>query len=483
VAGSHPLAAGARSPRRSSAPPQAADGDDIMVRAPVPTALAVALAVACLPAQDAPDAALLALQEGNRRFVAADRPLRRTTEAARVELAQRERPRAIVIACADSRVPPERVFDADLGELFVIRVAGNVVDADVVASVEYAAGRLGAPLCVVLGHEHCDAVQACLEPDESGAERQSLQVDLLLTRISAAVRETPRGPLTGKPLFGRAEAENARFMARECLRQSPLLRRLARDGTFKVVAGRYQLASGEVEWLDPTGADGAAASRQPSAVAVAPPLALARLRAGHRRFLDGERPTADVSVRRRADVVGSQQPQAIVVACADARVSPEHLFDAGLGELFVVRVAGNVLDDQTLASVELAAERLGVSLCVVLGHTRCGAVRAAAERDGELTPGMRALLCRIEPALERARAQGFLGDAAIDRAAALNALGFVTTARAGSEVLRALEAAGRFAMVAAVYDLASGEIVWLDGAEGASAAAGLPAPLAQPAGR
>lgn len=110
--------------------------------------------------------------------------------------------------------------------------------------------------------------------------------------------------------------------------------------------------------------------------------AMERLREGNARYLTLERPTGDVSPRaRRTTWLNGQKPWAIVVACSDSRVIPEAIFDVGIGELFVIRVAGNVMDDHQLGSIEYAADHLGTPLVLVLGHTRCGAVDAAMNHD------------------------------------------------------------------------------------------------------
>ena len=112
--------------------------------------------------------------------------------------------------------------------------------------------------------------------------------------------------------------------------------------------------------------------------------ALERLKAGNDRYLTAESSPGDISPRRRLRTsVHRQAPYAIIISCSDSRVIPESIFSAGLGELFVIRVAGNVIDDHQLGSIEYAASHLGTPLIVVLGHTRCGAVDAAINSDPE----------------------------------------------------------------------------------------------------
>lgn len=123
---------------------------------------------------------------------------------------------------------------------------------------------------------------------------------------------------------------------------------------------------------------------------------------GNRRFFEEERIHPHASSARRSEVAGGQHPTAVVLSCSDSRVPPEIIFDQGLGDIFVVRTAGNVLDDTAIGSIEYAVAHLGVRLVVVLGHTRCGALGAlldGGETEGHLGSITKALL----PAIEEAR--------------------------------------------------------------------------------
>ncbi len=434
-----------------------------------------------LGAQKTPDEALRALRQGNRNFVQGQSVPQPLGEGVRRTLARGQTPFAIVVTCADSRVVPEHVFNAGLGELFVVRLAGNTCDPEVLASLEYAVEHLGVPLCVVLGHEDCGVVAAAAQHFAAaagdptvGAATPALQQ--LLERLEPPVRRARARELGGKDLLTACEEENVHHTVHECLRRSPLLRRYVQAGKLRMAPARYRLQSGEVEWLTPR-----ALPAEPGAVetvarhtvpmGVPPHVALRLLQAGHRRFLGDGQPTGDLSPGRREALTHGQRPLAIVLTCADSRVPPEHLFDAGLGELFVVRIAGNTLNDDALASLEYAATHTGASLLVVLGHTRCGAIGAAADlaaahAEGKadqhtLTPGMRALLARLEPAVEMARAAGARGDALVDLAVRHHVLRTIAEARARSTVVRQLEHDGRLAVLAAVYDVGSGDISWL----------------------
>ena len=160
---------------------------------------------------------------------------------------------------------------------------------------------------------------------------------------------------------------------------------------------------------------------------------------------------------RQRELTATQHPHAIVLSCADSRVAPEIILDQGLGDLFDVRVAGNVASDAELASIEYAALHLHTPLLVVMGHQKCGAVTAAAE-SGEAEGHLPSLLALIRPAVERARAQP--GDL-IDNAVRINVENVVRQVRGSKPVLAALVDRGALTVVGAVYSLDSGKVAWL----------------------
>ena len=143
-------------------------------------------------------------------------------------------------------------------------------------------------------------------------------------------------------------------------------------------------------------------------VAVNPGQALKRLQDGNERFVAGTPTQVTKDAKRRAEVANGQKPFAIIVSCSDSRVGPEVVFDQGLGDIFVVRAAGHVVDDVGLGSIEYAVEHLGSSLILVLGHERCGAVAAAVAR-GKTSGHVPAIVKAIKPAV--AKAKGQPGDA------------------------------------------------------------------------
>jgi carbonic anhydrase len=324
----------------------------------------------------------------------------------------------------------------------------------------------------VLGHEGCGAIAACaraLLDTAAGrpAASESPALARLLQRLEPAVRTALDQKLGGVELANCAEAENAQRAAVEVLRRSAALQQLQRSGRFRVVPARCRLDTGEVEWLPmrplPAAPAADAAVADPAPPAFAPHTALRLLQAGHRRFLGDGKPLGDVSRQRREALAHGQQPMAIVATCADARMAPERVFDAGLGDLFVVRVAGNVLDDDVLASLEYAAAHTGASLLVVMGHTHCDAVQTAVEHgdDPALSPNLRALVDRLAPAVERARREAH-GEDLAERAVRANVLRFCAQVRQQSRLLQKLEDAGRLVVAPVIYDLASGDLEWLD---------------------
>ncbi len=163
------------------------------------------------------------------------------------------------------------------------------------------------------------------------------------------------------------------------------------------------------------------------------------------------------SAARQRELASTQSPHAIVLSCADSRVAPEIILDQGLGDLFDVRVAGNVASDAELASIEYAAGHLHTPLLVVMGHQKCGAVTAAAE-SGDAEGHLPSLLALIRPAVERARTQP--GDV-IDNAVRINVENVVRQVRTSMPVLAELVERGTLTVVGAVYSLDTGKVAWL----------------------
>ena len=187
--------------------------------------------------------------------------------------------------------------------------------------------------------------------------------------------------------------------------------------------------------------------------------ALQRLRDGNDRFVNGRSSLESSGYSKRPDVSEGQSPFAIVLACSDSRVPVEQLFDQGIGDLFVIRVAGNVAAPTQIGSIEYAATQLGTGLIVVLGHSGCGAVAATlSEMAGDAdirSPNLRAIVDRIRPAL----ASGDSDD--LDDAVLANVRHSVARLAYGSSTLEQLVADGSVNVVGASYSLETGKVEFL----------------------
>lgn len=197
-------------------------------------------------------AALARLREGNRRFVAGVRSLDATFDRTRHNGLKGQEPFAVVLGCSDSRVPVEIIFDHGLGDLFVIRVAGNVVAASQIGSVEFAAERFGTRLVVVLGHTHCGAVQATLDELLQPGERQSRNLRSIVDRIRPSVESLLETGLRDDraALARQAVRANVRVSANNLRNGSMVLERLIENDGLVVVGAEYSLDTGLVDFFD-----------------------------------------------------------------------------------------------------------------------------------------------------------------------------------------------------------------------------------------
>ncbi|MGQ0713785.1 MAG: carbonic anhydrase [Gemmatimonadaceae bacterium] len=197
--------------------------------------------------------ALVRLREGNQRFVAnvrgADAFLSHTR---RIELTKGQEPFAIILGCSDSRVPAEIVFDQGLGDLFVIRVAGNIVAPSQVGSVEFAAERFGTRLVVVLGHSQCGAIAATLEALRGSAANHSRNLASIVDRVRPAIEGLMSTALVRDEAALEKEAvrANIRASADHLRHGSPVLEQLIRDHGLLVVGAEYSLETGVVDFFD-----------------------------------------------------------------------------------------------------------------------------------------------------------------------------------------------------------------------------------------
>ncbi len=181
---------------------------------------------------------------------------------------------------------------------------------------------------------------------------------------------------------------------------------------------------------------------------------------GNERFMAGQ-PQPHNLVSLRNSLTKTQHPKVIVLACSDSRVAPELLFDQSLGDLFVIRAAGNIADPIGLGSIEYAAEHLGSRVLVVLGHQKCGAVTAACAQQKMPTPNLQALVDKINPAVLEV-GESIQGDARIEAAIKQNVHQSAKDVLANSELLQHLVGNGKLTVIEAEYSLESGRVVRLD---------------------
>ena len=198
--------------------------------------------------------------------------------------------------------------------------------------------------------------------------------------------------------------------------------------------------------------------------------ALERLREGNRRFASGVR-NSDIlaSQTRRSELMAGQEPFAIILGCSDSRVPAEIIFDQGLGDLFVIRVAGNIVASSQIGSVEFAAERFGTPLVVVLGHSQCGAVLATLEQlmrpREKQSRNLRSIVDRIRPSVEALLATELRDDSAalVRQAVRSNVRASANHLRHGSEILEPRIQGGGLLVVGAEYSLETGLVDFFEG--------------------
>lgn len=196
------------------------------------------------PPPPSADAIWADLMEGNKRFMAG-KPKARQLVSLRESLASSQYPNVIVLSCSDSRVAPELVFDKSLGELFVVRSAGNIADAIGVGSIEYAVEHLGSSVLVVMGHTKCGAVtEAC-----KGEKMPSASLQTIVDKIDPAVAIAAKSA-KGNELIEEAIVQNVHQSAKDVLASSEILQHFVADGKLKVIEAEYQLDSGAVVRLD-----------------------------------------------------------------------------------------------------------------------------------------------------------------------------------------------------------------------------------------
>lgn len=203
-----------------------------------------------------PDEALQKLMDGNKRYVENQMTGSKLCDlTTRTSLAKTQKPYAIILTCSDSRVPPEIVFDKGLGEIFVVRVAGNIPDPVVLGSIEYAAEHLGSPLVMVLGHERCGAVAATV--GAKGKSTGSANIDAIVKAIAPNVKSAAKDCDVCKDDSKCSDSKrdafvecvvdaNARTVAASLIKKSRILKHLVAENKIRIVAAKYDLDDGVV---------------------------------------------------------------------------------------------------------------------------------------------------------------------------------------------------------------------------------------------
>jgi carbonic anhydrase len=196
--------------------------------------------------------ALRRLKDGNLRYSTDALEHAISTDARRKKLVASQDPFAVILGCADSRVPAELVFDQGLGDLFVIRVAGNIVAPSQIGSVEYAAEQFGVRLVVVLGHSSCGAVQATVDELQQPSENRSPNLFSIVNRISPAVESLLKTDLVNEPdkLMQKAVRSNIRISVNQLQHGSEILEDLIVNEGLQIVGAEYSLDTGEVGFLN-----------------------------------------------------------------------------------------------------------------------------------------------------------------------------------------------------------------------------------------
>jgi carbonic anhydrase len=193
-----------------------------------------------------------------------------------------------------------------------------------------------------------------------------------------------------------------------------------------------------------------------------PEKAITMLREGNARFLRGEdRRVIEHRERRLQTSEEGQHPSVAILSCSDSRVPVEHIFDCGIGDIFTVRVAGNVVGPSELGSLDYAVEHLGVSVLLVMGHTQCGAVQAAVQ-GGELHGAIGELVARITPSVEKAKAlhPGMSGSDLVEAVVKANIQQSMDNLMNNSPIIAEQVKAGKLKLTGAYYDIRDGSVAW-----------------------
>lgn len=198
------------------------------------------------PPEMTPDAALARLMAGNAKFVAGSLQPTDALSERRTDVANGQRPFAMVLCCADSRVPPEQIFHQTVGDLFVCRVAGNILEPGGLGSFEYGIAMIGSPaVLIVLGHENCGAVKDSIALTKSH-EHAPASIQVIVDAIAPVITATPQGSLSDKAYVQAVMIANAKRVAHEIVTRSTIVEKAVAAHHLKIVAARYALDSGRV---------------------------------------------------------------------------------------------------------------------------------------------------------------------------------------------------------------------------------------------
>ncbi len=433
-----------------------------------------------------PDQAIERMKAGNARFTG-DKCLHPNTDAGRITetFKNGQKPFATVITCSDSRVPVERVFDQGIGDVFVIRVAGNVCNVDEAGSIEYGVDHLGTPVLIVLGHTSCGAVTAVVTEAKLHGNIPPLVANIK-PAVAAAKKNNPT--LHGKALVPAAVKANVAQSIDDLFKMSPATRKLVANGSLKVVGAVYDISNGHVQWLGEhpqqkrllayTGGGHESGHGDTHAKAAAPVEKLPRtpagawemLKQGNERFVNGVSVHPNTGGPRLLQAATESQGNhaiATVITCSDSRVPVARVFDQGIMDVFVIRVAGNVCDTDEVGSIEYGLAHVNTPVLVVLGHTQCGAVTAVTHavqgRGHALERNIPPLVDNIQPAVERTMAAhpDLHGDDVIPPAIVENVWQGIEDLFLTSPSTRNLVKAGKVKVFGAIYDVGTGRIEWL----------------------
>jgi carbonic anhydrase len=197
-----------------------------------------------------PEAALARLLAGNKKFVAGKLEATDALAERRADVANGQRPFAMVLCCADSRVPPEQIFDQTVGDLFVCRVAGNILEPGGLGSFEYAIANIGSPaVLIVLGHQNCGAVTDSIKLVQSH-QHAPASIQTIVEAITPAITATAQGTMSPREYAEAVVRANAKLVAREAVSRSAIIRKAVGEHHLNVVAARYAIDSGHVTLLD-----------------------------------------------------------------------------------------------------------------------------------------------------------------------------------------------------------------------------------------